>query len=128
MYEVQIVTGFAAAHRLMHYKGKCEHLHGHNYRVEVTVRAAAPRSGGMVIDFGDLKKATNDVLDKLDHSYLNDIEPFTELDPSAENIAAYIFSEVAKNLGDAGGLLSSVAVWESDTSKATYIRDGAVRA
>lgn len=123
MYEVQIIAGFSAAHRLTRYKGKCEHLHGHNYKIEVTVRAEAPRSGGMVIDFGDLKKATHEVLEKLDHYYLNDIEPFTDLDPSTENIAAYIFREVVKNLGDDGKLVNRVAVWESDTSKATFIRD-----
>jgi 6-pyruvoyltetrahydropterin/6-carboxytetrahydropterin synthase len=123
MYEVQINTSFSAAHRLMDYNGKCEHLHGHNYKVEVTCRASAPISGGMVIDFGELKKATWKILDKLDHAYLNDIEPFTKLDPSAENIAAHLFHEIEKNLGDFGKCLHRVSVWESDASRASFIRD-----
>ena len=73
MYEVEIITGFSAAHRLREYKGKCEHLHGHNYRVHVIARSESPGPGGMVIDFGDMKKAANEIMEKLDHAYLNDI-------------------------------------------------------
>lgn len=123
MYEVEIVLSFSAAHRLRDYNGKCERLHGHNYKVEVRARSETPGRGGMVIDFGDLKKASMNVLDKLDHAYLNDIPPFTELEPSAENIAAHIFKAVADQLGDDADLLHSVSVWESDHSKATFIRD-----
>lgn len=123
MYEVEIIAGFAAAHRLMNYNGKCEHLHGHNYRVHVTVRAPSPGDGGMVIDFGDLKKATNAVVDRLDHAFLNEIAPFDKIDPSAENIARFLFDEISGYLDDRGNLLHSVSVWESDSSRATYIRD-----
>jgi 6-pyruvoyltetrahydropterin/6-carboxytetrahydropterin synthase len=77
----------------------------------------------MVIDFGELKKATTKVLDRLDHSYLNDLEPFDKIEPSAENIAEFIFGQTAKELGDVARLLHSVSVWESDTSRATYIVD-----
>jgi 6-pyruvoyltetrahydropterin/6-carboxytetrahydropterin synthase len=123
MYEVQIVSGFCAAHRLRDYKGKCEHLHGHNYRVQVTARSAALGSGGMVMDFGDLKQAANEVLQRLDHTYLNDIPPFDQIEPSAENIAAYLFQEISTNLVEQADLLYSVSVYESDTSKATFIKD-----
>ncbi len=123
MYEVETISSFSAAHRLMDYKGKCEHLHGHNYRVEVICRAEAPRSGGMVIDFGDLKKAVWIVLEKLDHAYLNDIEPFTKIDPSAENLAFYIFNKVENELGPLGSLLHKITVWESDSSRASFIRN-----
>lgn len=123
MYEVEIIQSFSAAHRLREYNGKCENLHGHNYRVHVTARAPSPGKGGMVIDFGELKKATAGILDVLDHSYLNDCAPFDTLEPSAENIAAHIFNKVAEDLGDSGQMLYSVSVWESDTSRATYIRD-----
>ena len=77
----------------------------------------------MVIDFGELKQAAAAVLDKLDHSYLNDCAPFDVMEPSAENIAAHIFNEVAKNLGQSAEMLYSVSVWESDSSRATFIRD-----
>ena len=123
MYEVEVVLGFCAAHRLRDYKGKCERLHGHNYRVHVTARSAAPGPGGMVIDFGDLKSAANTVLDRLDHSFLNDISPFDRLEPSAENIAAYLYQEIAERLGEQAHMLHRVSVYESDTSRATFIKD-----
>ncbi|MEW6352546.1 MAG: 6-carboxytetrahydropterin synthase QueD [Thermodesulfobacteriota bacterium] len=123
MYEIEIITTFSAAHRLREYKGKCERLHGHNYRVHVTVRADKPGPGGMVIDFGDLKAATNQVLETLDHSYLNDIAPFDVIEPSAENLAAHIFEAVTVRLGDSAGRPYSVTVWESDSSRATFIGD-----
>jgi len=120
MYEVEIIAGFAAAHRLREYKGKCERLHGHNYRVHVVVRAESPQSGGMIIDFGDLKQVTNRVLEKLDHAFLNEIAPFDKIEPSAENLAAYLFEQISPELGDHGGTLHSVSVWESETARATY--------
>ena len=123
MYEVEIVTGFSAAHRLREYKGKCEHLHGHNYRVHVVARSVAPGPGGMVIDFGDLKKAANVVMVSLDHAYLNDIPPFDVTEPSAENIAKYIFDRLQIIIPHYSELLHSVSVWESDTSRASFIRD-----
>ncbi len=123
MYEVEIVAWFSAAHRLREYEGKCEHLHGHNYKVQVTARGDRPGQGGMVIDFGDLKSATGEVLEKLDHKYLNDIEPFRKVEPSAENIAAFLFEEISGRLGDLARILHSVSVWESATSRAAYVRD-----
>lgn len=122
MFEVEIISGFAAAHRLRDYKGKCERLHGHNYRVHVRVRSGALGSGGMIIDFGDLKKITADILERLDHAYLNDIPPFDRLEPSAENLAAHIFDQIDRELHTrgGGGILHSISVWESDTAVATY--------
>ena len=123
MYEVDITIGFAAAHLLRNYKGKCEHLHGHNYRVKVVARALSTGSGGMVIDFGDLKGAAGTVVEKLDHTYLNEVSPFDTIEPSAENIARYLFEEIARMLGDQAKMLHRVSVWESDSSRATFIRD-----
>ena len=123
MYEIEIITSFSAAHRLREYKGKCEHLHGHNYRVHVTARSETPGPGGMVIDFGDIKNAANKIMDKLDHSYLNDVAPFDVIEPSAENIAAHIFHELQAIIPDFADKLHCVSVWESDTSRASYIRD-----
>ena len=125
MFEVEIKTGFAAAHRLREYKGKCEHLHGHNYGVHVRVRSAAPGRGGMIIDFGDLKRITAGVLERLDHAYLNEIPPFDKIEPSAENLAAHIFEQIDQELSANGekGALHSVSVWESETAVATFFRD-----
>jgi 6-pyruvoyltetrahydropterin/6-carboxytetrahydropterin synthase len=123
MYEVEIITSFSAAHRLREYQGKCERLHGHNYRVHIIARADRPGPGGMVIDFGELKEAAASVVEGLDHAFLNDIPPFVEIEPSAENIAAFIFDQVADRLGDKANLLHGVSVWESDSSRATYMRE-----
>lgn len=120
MYEVEIIEWFSAAHRLRDYKGKCERLHGHNYKVHVTAGATDLGPGGMVMDFGDLKKATKEVLETLDHAYLNDVAPFDGIEPSAENIARQLFIWIRERLGEAGALLRTVSVWESHTSKATY--------
>ncbi len=123
MYEVEITTGFSAAHLLRNYNGKCEQLHGHNYKVSVVARAPSPGVSGMVMDFGDLKRAANAVVDKLDHRFLNEISPFDSIEPSAENLAHYIFQEIAGELGDEAQLLHRVSVWESDSSKATFLKD-----
>ncbi len=123
MYEVEITTNFSAAHRLRDYNGKCERLHGHNYKVIVCVRANSLGPGGMVIDFGVLKAAANTVVERLDHTYLNDVKPFDRLEPSAENIAAHLFEEVSKQLNEKAYMLHSVSIWESEASRATFRRD-----
>jgi 6-pyruvoyltetrahydropterin/6-carboxytetrahydropterin synthase len=123
MFEVEIIANFSAAHRLRNYQGKCEHLHGHNYRVHVKARAASLGKDGMVMDFGDLKRATDRVLERFDHSYLNEIKPFDLIEPSAENIAALLFDEIGRQLNDKSAMLHSVSVWESDTSRATFLKE-----
>jgi len=123
MYEVEIIGGFSAAHRLRNYHGKCEHLHGHNYRVHVVSRSRFLDEGGMVLDFGILKKLLSGILERLDHSFLNEVSPFDVTEPSAENIAAFLFSEMESALGTRGAILHGVTVWESDTSRASFIRD-----
>ena len=124
MYEIEIIAGFSAAHLLREYKGKCEHLHGHNYKVYVTVRAESVGPSGMVMDFSDLKRITAGVLEPLDHAFLNEIAPFDTMEPSAENIASYLFQQIASELPDQGGKLSSVTVCESDTARATFRSKG----
>jgi 6-pyruvoyltetrahydropterin/6-carboxytetrahydropterin synthase len=124
MYEIEIIAGFSSAHLLREYKGKCEHLHGHNYKVHVTVQAESPGPGGMIIDFGELKQITGRVLEPLDHAFLNEIPPFDKIEPSAENLAAYLFDQIASQLPEQNGTLSSVAVWESDTARATFRSKG----
>ncbi|MBL8965958.1 MAG: 6-carboxytetrahydropterin synthase QueD [Spirochaetaceae bacterium] len=117
MYTVRVEASFAAAHFLSHYQGKCERLHGHNYRVRAFARGEGLDSGGMLLDFGELKGALRAVIDRLDHSLLNDLDYF-QGDPSAERIATYIFNGILELLPSAP--LSAVEVFETETSMARY--------
>ena len=122
MYEVSVDETFAAAHNLRGYKGKCENLHGHNYKVRVTLSGKEVDSVGLLYDFVHLKQVIQSVIRSLDHKYLNELPPFDVLNPSAENIARYIYDQSAKQLHHApnGAELSSITVWESDVTAATY--------
>jgi 6-pyruvoyltetrahydropterin/6-carboxytetrahydropterin synthase len=122
MYEVSVDETFAAAHNLRNYKGKCENLHGHNYRVRVTLSGKELDSTGLLYDFVELKRAIQGVIRSLDHVYLNEFSPFDALNPSAENIARYIYEQTAKQLPKApnGAGIASITVWESDLTAATY--------
>jgi 6-pyruvoyltetrahydropterin/6-carboxytetrahydropterin synthase len=122
MYEVKIKADFSAAHNLREVGGKCESLHGHNFAVEVAVESEALDEGGMVIDFRLLKAKTKEVLDTLDHRYLNELPFFRTQNPSSENLAAYIFSEVSRRIDQGSRRVRRVSVWESETSRATYRR------
>ena len=120
MYEIYISLSFGAAHRLRDYQGKCENLHGHNWKIEVRVGAAALDKLGMVMDFHELKALTRQVIEELDHHYLNeDVAYFKKVNPSSENLAYYIFNEL-KPLIPSGRELVSVTVYESDNASATY--------
>ena len=122
MYELRVEDEFSAAHFLSHYRGKCENLHGHNYRVRLWVRGAKLDEGGMLADFSLLKKVLKEVLSLLDHSKLNDMEVFQN-DPSAERIAKYIFEKVKEKLPEMGidkALLWAVDVFENPRSMARY--------
>jgi 6-pyruvoyltetrahydropterin/6-carboxytetrahydropterin synthase len=120
MFELMIESQFSAAHQLRGYMGKCEKLHGHNWRVQVTVSSEKLNDTGMAIDFHELKKIANEALSSLDHSMLNDVFPFTEINPSSENIAKWLYDSIKKRIAGTDTTLSSVTVWESDTSSATY--------
>jgi 6-pyruvoyltetrahydropterin/6-carboxytetrahydropterin synthase len=120
MFEVTIEQTFAAGHALRNYRGKCENVHGHNYRCQVTVEGRELDQIGLLVDFVTLKKALQTVIDRLDHQWLNDFPPFDVLNPSAENIAKYIYEEVNRDLQGDGVRLACVRLWETDTSSATY--------
>ena len=120
MFEVTIEQTFAAGHALRNYHGKCENVHGHNYRCQVTLEGAELDHTGLLMDFVALKRTLQSVIDRLDHQWLNDLPPFDVLNPSAENIAKYIYDEVNKGIGQADVRLGSVRLWETDTSSATY--------
>lgn len=127
MFEVSIDYSFAAGHALRNYKGKCENTHGHNYKVRVTVEGENLDSTGLLADFVDLRRAVSKIVDRLDHQFLNELPPFDELNPSAENIALYFCQELETQLNHNGARIQSVTVWETDTSSATYRPGRAVR-
>lgn len=119
-FEITVQLSFSAAHRLRGYKGRCEKLHGHNWKVEASAAADKLNKQGMVSDFKDLKKALNNILIKLDHKFLNDIAYFKKVNPTSENIAKYIFEGLDRRLPAGGCQPSAVSVWETDTSRAAY--------
>jgi 6-pyruvoyltetrahydropterin/6-carboxytetrahydropterin synthase len=120
MFTLCVKDSFAAAHRLVGYKGKCEELHGHNFTVEVCIAGNELQDDGMLMDFTILKGHLHEVLDVLDHKYINDIPFFSGHASSAEYIAVYVFSEMGKRVGDDRVSMKKVTVWESDRACASY--------
>ncbi|MCX5696975.1 MAG: 6-carboxytetrahydropterin synthase QueD [Candidatus Omnitrophica bacterium] len=116
MYSIKIEAYFSAAHNLRGYKGKCEALHGHNWKVEVAVARENPDKAGMVVDFRLLKNELHKILEKLDHKYLNNITYFKKINPTSENLAKYVYDRIKLHTPD----IRSVTVWESENSSATY--------
>jgi 6-pyruvoyltetrahydropterin/6-carboxytetrahydropterin synthase len=126
MFELKVTSRFAAAHNLREFHGRCENLHGHNWRVEVRVLAPELDKIGLALDFGVLKKLLAETLDLLDHKYLNELEYFKVDNVSSENIARFIFNQMApkvKEASDGRCRISSVSAWENESSCATYIAD-----
>lgn len=119
MYEISVKKHFDAAHYLREYKGKCEDLHGHRFEVVLTVQTDDLNNIGLAFDFTELKKHLDNVLSRFDHVCLNDVEPFRSINPSSENIARIIFSELSETIGEI--VISKVEVWESPESRAAYI-------
>ena len=118
MYKVKVESYFNSAHNLRGYKGKCEDLHGHNWRVEITMGKSELDDSGMVVDFKQLRDALNEVLAGLDHKYLNDLGYFKEVNPTSENIARYIYYQIEDKFPQLA--LESVTVWETEKAAATY--------
>jgi 6-pyruvoyltetrahydropterin/6-carboxytetrahydropterin synthase len=123
MFQVTVEDTFAAGHYLRNYRGKCENPHGHNYKVRVTLYGEELDRAGLLLDFKDLKDVMRDTVDRLDHQMINDLEPFTVLNPSAENLAKYFYDETQAKLRAATNgrvRIKDVTVWETDTTTATY--------
>jgi len=116
MYSLKVEGSFSSAHNLRGYKGKCEELHGHNWRIEVIVKSEELNNIGIVVDFKELKQKLNAVLEEMDHKYLNKLSYFKKVNPTSENIAKYIYKKLVIQIP----LLDSVTVWENATSCATY--------
>jgi len=137
MFRVTVEETFAAGHALRGYRGKCENVHGHNYKIRVTLEGTELNSIGLLYDFKDLKEAIQCAIRRLDHQFLNDIPPFDELNPSAENIAKYFYEEVGRLIASPSPesrvpnpeslppcRVERVTVWETDTTTATYFANG----
>ena len=122
MYILTIEDHFASAHQLRGYKGKCENIHGHNWKVVMSVKGDKLNDIGLLIDFQDLKAILKKICNDLDHKNVNEVEPFDIINPSSENIAEYIAKRSQQELDRTGqGLaVDSVTVWESDTSRCTF--------
>lgn len=122
MFELKIVTHFAAAHQLKMVADKCENLHGHNWKIEVCLKGDQLNSAGILMDFGEIKKEVAKIMSDLDHKFLNEIEPFkNEYPPSSENIAYYIATQLQSEVDKQDVLVSRVTAWESDNACATYV-------
>jgi 6-pyruvoyltetrahydropterin/6-carboxytetrahydropterin synthase len=121
MYELTVITRFAAAHQLKMVSSKCENLHGHNWKVEVRISGAKLDPAGVLVDFGVIKKHVAEIISRLDHHYLNELSCFQKDQPSSENIARFIAEELQRKLDDPALNVSRVSAWESDDAGATYI-------
>jgi 6-pyruvoyltetrahydropterin/6-carboxytetrahydropterin synthase len=123
MFEITVEAGFSSGHYLRNYRGKCENPHGHNYRVLVTLAGTELDEAGLLLDFKLLKNLLRPVVDRLDHQMINDLEPFTMLNPSAENLAQYFYQQTARELEamTAGRVrVKDCTLFETDTSFARY--------
>jgi 6-pyruvoyltetrahydropterin/6-carboxytetrahydropterin synthase len=121
MYELKVVTRFAAAHRLTMVGTKCENLHGHNWKIEVFLTGEKLDEAGVVMDFGDIKTRLREIIGRLDHQYLNELSMFQGRQPSSERIAAYIAAELQQAIQHPAVHVSRVSAWESEDACATYI-------
>jgi 6-pyruvoyltetrahydropterin/6-carboxytetrahydropterin synthase len=119
MFEVSVEETFAAGHSLRNYRGKCENVHGHNYRVQITMEGEELNQIGLLVDFADVKRSIRDIVARLDHQFINDIPPFDAVNPSAENLARYFYDEVSGGLPP-GPRIREVKIWETDITSATY--------
>ena len=122
MFQVNVEETFSAGHALRGYKGKCENPHGHNYRVRVTVEGAQLDGIGLLCDFTHLKHTLKEIIRGLDHQFLNDLEPFRSVNPSAENLAKYFYEESARRVASlpTRARITDITVWETDTTSASY--------
>jgi len=122
MFEVAVEQGFSSAHALRNYKGRCENVHGHNWKVRVVIEGEKLDQTGMLVDFLDVKSWMGEILDRIDHQFLNEIPPFDTVNPSAENIAEYFYGQMTGRLKDTPVpvRISEVKIWETDIQSATY--------
>jgi 6-pyruvoyltetrahydropterin/6-carboxytetrahydropterin synthase len=119
-YQLKVVTEFASAHTLRDYPGACSRMHGHNWKVELEAVSSQLDDVGMGVDFKIMKNAANEVGDQLDHRYLNDLEPFKEINPTAENIAAYMYKEISARINSDTVKVIALTIWETERACVCY--------
>jgi len=122
MFQVTVDETFSSGHALRGYKGKCENVHGHNYKVRVTLEGPQLDSVGLLYDFTHLKRVIREIVGGVDHKFLNDMAPFDVINPSAENLAKYFYDETTRQMNamPEGAKVASITIWETDTTSATY--------
>ena len=120
MFELKIITHFAAAHQLQMVAKKCENMHGHNWKIEVCIAGETLNNAGVLIDFGELKGYLSEIIEKLDHKFLNELDFFHNDNPSSENIAYYIAHKLKKKIISHDIKVTRVTAWESEDACATY--------
>jgi 6-pyruvoyltetrahydropterin/6-carboxytetrahydropterin synthase len=120
MYELKVITRFAAAHRLTMVGAKCENMHGHNWKIEVVLAGDQLNAAGVLMDFGEIKAILRDIIGRLDHQFLNELPIFAGRQPSSERIAAFVADHLQQALGTPSVRVSRVSAWESDDACATY--------
>ena len=120
MYTLTTMVEFSSAHTLVGHSGPCKKMHGHNWKVEVEITGEKLDKIGMVVDFKEIRKATNLVVDELDHEFLNNLEPFSEDNPTAENIARYIITKLSEEFSNKNVKVNSIKLWETDKSAVSY--------
>jgi 6-pyruvoyltetrahydropterin/6-carboxytetrahydropterin synthase len=121
MYELKVITRFAAAHRLAMVGVKCENMHGHNWKIEVVLEGDRLNDAGVLMDFGEVKAHLRDIIGRLDHQFLNELPIFAGRQPSSERIAAFVADQLQRAIGAPGIRVRRVSAWESDDACATYI-------
>jgi len=124
MYELKTIFQFGAAHQLRNYNGKCENLHGHNWKIEVFVKGEKLDENGLLMDFKVIKETTLSILEEMDHKFLNELEYFRDINPSSENIAKYLYETISGELNNDNIKVSRITAWESDSACATYYPNG----
>ncbi len=120
MYEVSVEQSFASAHALRNYRGGCENVHGHNFRVQISVQGEHLDETGLLVDFLEVQNLMGEVIGRLDHQFLNEVSPFDEINPSAENIAKYFYDRISSGLTNGAVRVAEVRIWETDSSSALY--------
>lgn len=120
MYELKIITQFGAAHQLKDTGGECENLHGHNWKIEVYVKGKRLDENGLLVDFKIIKNETKEIIEKMDHKYLNELAWFRDMNPTSENISRLIYELLGQKINNKDIWVSRVTTWESDTACATY--------
>lgn len=123
MFEISIQKSFSAAHKLIGYQGDCSRKHGHNYIIKVFVKGPELNDIGILVDFKEIKKHLQEIIESYDHYDLNDIKPFDKINPTAENISKIVYDKLKTLVNDDFVQVSKVEVWETPECCCTYLEE-----